>query len=138
MKNKIEEQVLKDVLNKHLEKPYLLRNWSFGELRRLSETTISRTIELMKEHFRSLNVKEINNWVKIMKIKSWDNLLIETKEKQKAEFKKMIEKVLKEEVILIDKKFRKYNKIDNHTIVKPSWVVNKILAKLSDDKEVGK
>ncbi len=91
MNKKIQSQVLKEKFKylflKKVREEHRSNHFSYDDV----DSLISRTIELMEEKFRSKNVKEINNWVKIMKIKSWDNLLIETKEKQKAEFKKMIQ-----------------------------------------------
>jgi len=53
--------------------------------------------------------------------------------RQKTKFKRIIKEVLKEEVVLVDKKYKGDSKIDKGTIVSPIWIVNKILAKLGDN-----
>lgn len=55
------------------------------------EKATSLAIELMEEDFLKKDRKEIANWTKRFKIKIFDNLLIEERNKAKADFRKMIE-----------------------------------------------
>ncbi len=142
MNKKIQEQVFNEMYKFHHKLNKKTKTSTPFDVD-CSLKTILRTIELMEEDFLKKDRKEINNWVKKMHIKSWDNLLIKEKEKQTADFQKMIEDVDNNQTEQIAKYIVVLSKTDLLKSNKKeiiAWLTqqmkfkDKLLAKLGDDE----